>query len=179
MSKYTPEFKMQVVLEYLTTEISLSELLKKHSIYKSTFTDWRQQYQLYGAKAFEVRPAQTYSLEFKKRVLAYKKKHQLCYRQTAFQFRIKSGTSVIRKWQKLLDTGTLDPSQHCPKGCVKITMTKHNQLQTELSPKEIKELQEELEYLRAENAYLKKLDDLLQKKKQSLKTRQQTKRKPQ
>ena len=40
-SKYTPEQKVQIVLESIKTSISTAELCRKHNVHPQTFHTWR------------------------------------------------------------------------------------------------------------------------------------------
>lgn len=43
-SKFTPDQKIQIVLESIRTGISTAELCRKHNIHPQTFHTWRQKF---------------------------------------------------------------------------------------------------------------------------------------
>ncbi|WP_144066356.1 helix-turn-helix domain-containing protein, partial [Ligilactobacillus agilis] len=53
MTKYSPEFKAQVVVEYMTDGLSSYTLEKKYKVSARQIRKWIQQYQLQGIKSFK------------------------------------------------------------------------------------------------------------------------------
>ena len=43
-NKFTPEQKIQIMLESIKTNISTAELCRKHNIHPQTFQDWRRRF---------------------------------------------------------------------------------------------------------------------------------------
>ena len=43
-SKFTPEQKIQIVLESIKTSISTAELCRKHNVHPQTFHNWKQRF---------------------------------------------------------------------------------------------------------------------------------------
>ena len=43
-SKFTPEQKIQIVLESIRTSISTAELCRKHHVHSQTFHNWKQRF---------------------------------------------------------------------------------------------------------------------------------------
>ena len=43
-TKFTPEQKVQIVLESIKTGIGTAELCRKHNVHPTTFQTWRQQF---------------------------------------------------------------------------------------------------------------------------------------
>ena len=43
-TKFTPEQKIQIVLESIRTNISTAELCRKHNVHPPTFQSWRQKF---------------------------------------------------------------------------------------------------------------------------------------
>ena len=41
-TKFTPEQKIQIVLESIKTNIGMAELCRKHNVHPTTFQAWRQ-----------------------------------------------------------------------------------------------------------------------------------------
>jgi transposase len=51
--QFTAEEKTQIVLEGMTTSISIAELCRKHSIYETQFYKWREEFVAAGRQRFE------------------------------------------------------------------------------------------------------------------------------
>jgi len=51
--QFTAEEKTQIVLEGLTTSITIAELCRKHSIYETQYYKWREEFVEAGRQRFE------------------------------------------------------------------------------------------------------------------------------
>lgn len=51
--KFTPQFKSQVVLQLLSGENSMAELCREHRLAAQTVGNWREQFLVAAARAFE------------------------------------------------------------------------------------------------------------------------------
>lgn len=91
----------------------------------------------------------TYTPEFKIKVITIMRNENLSYRKTARQFNIPEGAKTVSRWEKkYLDEGL--PGLYTDgRG------RRSDRIDTKKSAK--KDLQAEIQQLRAENAYLKKL----------------------
>jgi len=85
MSKYSEEFKLKLVLEYIENHISPEQQKRKYGISPSLVRQWIAQYQSAG-KFTE--PTRHFSGEFKLKVLNYQQEHHLSDLQTALIFGI-------------------------------------------------------------------------------------------
>ena len=47
-SEFTPEQKIQIVLESIRISISTAELRRKHNVHPQTFHNWKQRFMEYG-----------------------------------------------------------------------------------------------------------------------------------
>ena len=165
MSKYSTQFKLKVVKEYLKAG-GLKRLAHLHAVNTADIRKWTLAYQAHGLPGIQKRALQHYTPKFKLAVLQYMAAHQLSARPVAAHFKI-GGMTTILQWQKLYNEGGIAALQPKPKG--RATMPKAfdikallNKPLAELTPAEMRR---RLEYLEAENAYLKKLDALVQSKK--------------
>ena len=175
MSKYTKDFKLEVVRHYLSGSESLVTTANRFEIDHATVAKWVSRFKHHGISSLD-KWYSHYSPEFKLEVLRHMRLKAWSLKQAIAYFNIpEAGT--LRKWQKLYTEGGVQALHSRPRGRPKVTpaMAKpfvpSDKPANELTPKQ---LQRELEYLRAENAYLKKLRALVQEKRQA----QEQERKP-
>ena len=85
MAKYSDEFKLKVVKEYLTGKIGLKRLAKKYSIPSNTaIRTWVAAYKAYGDNGMKrKRNKEVYSVQFKVDVLHFMKQTGVSYQETA------------------------------------------------------------------------------------------------
>ncbi|WP_205687674.1 helix-turn-helix domain containing protein [Clostridiisalibacter paucivorans] len=102
MSKYSFEFKLKVVLEYLSGKSGgYGILTKKYNISdNSQLRKWVNQYEQFGEDALRKKMTKTfYSGEFKLSVIQYRQFNKCSYREVA-------NPSTIASWQrKYLEEG--------------------------------------------------------------------------
>ena len=159
MAKYSDEFKLQVVKEYLTGKIGLKRLAKKYSIPSNTaIRTWVAAYKAYGNNGIKrKRNKEVYPVQFKVDVLHFMKKTGASYQETAIQFKMNN-PRLIAKWnQKFLKEG-IEGLQEKAKG--RPSMSKKPEETPTKPEKEMsreEQLERENELLRLEVAYLKKL----------------------
>ncbi len=161
MSKYTNEFKLQIVKDYETLKLGYKTLSKKYGVQGSLLRKWIYGYQIHGASYFDKRQ-QSYTYKFKLDVLQYMEEHGLSVMRAAAFFNIPAFTTVLQ-WQKLYHTGGVAALKTKPCGRPNMKQFKPKQ---DKAPKEMtqEELLEEVLNLRAERDYLKKLHALIQEK---------------
>jgi len=163
MSKYSKQFKLKVVKEFLKSG-GLKRVGHLFEISHSDVRKWTLAYQTHGHSGLT--PSyQRHSPEFKVQVLQYMAKYHVSARPAAAHFGIGS-MSTILQWQKLYNEGGMTALEPKPKG--RPPMSKKTDY-TALLSKPVSELSHEellkrLEYLEVENAYLKKLEALAQQK---------------
>ena len=175
MAKYSEEFKLHVVIEYLKGNIGYRLLAKKYSIpSKRTIEIWVTAYKAYGKEGLKRKTNhEVYSVQFKVDVLNFMKQTGASYQETAIQFKMNN-PSLITNWNKKFLKEGIEGLQEKAKGrpsmSKKTTSTKQEK---EMSREE--QLERENELLRLEVAYLKKLkafrenpDAFLEKHKQRL-----------
>lgn len=175
-NKHSAAFKNQVVQELIQGDLSASQLGRKYQISDSQIHMWWLRYRYHGAEAFSdySNPRQRHSVKFKMKVLRTMERKMLSTTEAAALFKLGS-SQCVSQWQKAYAEHGIKGLEPKPKAILtnpRKTMPKppKNKSNKPVSlEKQLKEQQEELEYLRAENAYLKKLDALM--------LRQQTRKK--
>ena len=154
MSKYSEEFKLKIVLDYIEKHISPEQQKRKYGISPSLVRQWIAQYQSAG-KFTE--PTRHFSGEFKLKVLNYQQEHHLSDLQTALIFGITNHGRFCA-WRKKYITG--GPEALFQKQGRYTKMPKKSLIPNK--PREEWTKDEELAYLRMENEYLKKYLALVQ-----------------
>lgn len=98
MTKYSSEFKLHVVNEYLQGTLGYQLLAKKSQMSSSCpIKSWVRQYDQNGKSRLESKENQKYTGEFKLNVLNYMKITGASYSQTAIHFEI-SDIGTIANW---------------------------------------------------------------------------------
>lgn len=170
MYRYTEQFRLSVIKEYLTGHAGAGALAKRYGIDEGTVRRWVAAYRLHGQASLK-RRYKTYSAEFKLSVLERMRRQGLSHREVAALFDIR-GSGAIGVWERQYDAGGLEALTPRPRGRRPSKMpqrtpkTKPSRSSGDLT-RTREELLEELDYLRMENAYLKKLDALVQASKTS------------
>lgn len=101
MPKYTKEFKIKLVLEYLSGQFGGREMVaKKYDIPDGTLKNWIYKYNSggFGNLSKKIKKDK-FTSEFKLSVIQYRQINNLSYRETADYFNISNG-SVICNWEK-------------------------------------------------------------------------------
>ena len=162
MSKYSKQFKLKVVQEFLESG-GLRRVAQLFKISHSDIRKWALAYEAQGVHGLTPR-YQRQSAQFKLQVLQYMAKHQISARPAAARFGIGSMTTILQ-WQKLYNGGGIAALANRPTGRpsmphfdIKALLKKPL---SELTPAEMRR---RLEYAEAESAYLKKLEALAQSK---------------
>lgn len=175
MSKYSFEFKLELVKDYLSGEAGgYKTIAKKYGVKAgSQVEDWIKNYEKYGEEGLRRKSIKTfYSGEFKLAVLQYRQYHNCSYREAADYFGI-SNQSMIASWQrKYLDEGFegLNKSIGRPRNMSE-NKKKNNLNLRESEKEELIRLREENIYLRASLEYEKKLKALVQGREQKTRKR--------
>lgn len=159
MAKYSYEFKLKVVQEYLTGPKGYKLLARKYQISdESSIKNWVKNYNKFGAEGITVRPTpNVYTVQFKLNVLQFMQRTGASYRDTAIEFGMRNHSPIMR-WKKDFESEGVEGLKSKRKECVSMPKNKANKQdskQTELS--KLEELERENELYRLEIAYLKKL----------------------
>lgn len=175
MTKYSNDFKMKVISEYLMGMGSIS-LCRKYQIRShQTLLNWVHRYQTNGSagiKNLDERPE--YTCNFKLNVLKWMKENHSSLERAALHFKISS-PSTIYQWDRRFESMGVDGLKtkrgRPPMGKHEHTkrIAKKNDKSKNVDQPEqerIKDLELENELLRIENEYLKKLDALVRQREQ-------------
>jgi transposase len=159
MAKYSEEFKMKLVIEYLDGNIGYGSLAKKYNLGSQTpIVEWVKTYKSQGMEGLKRRKTQKkYSVQFKLDTIQFMLKTGASYLETAFQFNLNN-PSLIKRWMKTFREQGIEGLKLKSKGRPSMSKKPNNQKKKEekkLTREE--ELERENELLRLENAYLKKL----------------------
>jgi len=165
MSKYSYDFKKQVVSEYLDGQGDTLYLAKLHGIPNhSQIQRWVAAYKKYGDNGLmRSRQHKTYSFEQKLHMVELYLSSELSYQELALQEGVHNPT-LITKWVNDFRIAAPDALRAKKKGRKK-TLDKTNKKSItpvgaapiDTSAEHVKELEDELLKLRIENAFLKEL----------------------
>ena len=166
MSKYSFEFKKEVVLAYLNDEGGYVYLKNKYDIpAKSLVKKWINNYQTFGDKGLmRSRQQEKYSFEKKISVVELYISSEISYQDLALQEGI-TNPSMIAKWVNRFRAAGPDALRSRKKGRKKSLNTSDGNTQNksveessvDTSAEHVKQLEDELLKLRIENAFLKEL----------------------
>lgn len=163
MAKYSLEFKLQVVTEYLNGEGSYRIIAKKYNIPDTKpIRDWVSIYETLGIDGLaRKRENATYSLEFKLHVVECYLTTEITYKDLAISSGIRNPASIaswVSKYRKEGIDGLSGKKGRPP--AMKSNKEQNNTIK-DIQPDEqseyVKQLEKELLHLRIENAYLKEL----------------------
>ncbi|WP_055078930.1 helix-turn-helix domain containing protein [Lagierella massiliensis] len=167
MPKYTKEFKIKLVLEYLSGKSGGQEsIANKYNIPYSTLRNWINKYNSGGFDNLSKKSKNNkFTIEFKLSVIQYRQINNISLRETAEHFNLVNGSMVYR-WEKAyLERGLSGLEDN--RGRPKKDMTKSNKkskLNTPINESEREELiriREENRLLKMKIVYEKKLKALL------------------
>lgn len=156
MAKYNYELKLKVVTAYLAGEGGYKSLADHFSIAnESTVRKWVKVYEAMGEDGLKRRKStKTYSVQFKLDVLQYKLRTEESYQSVALKYGLHE-PSIIANWMRIWREKGIDGLSK-PKGRPPMSKEKKPKKSDSTLTRE-KQLEREIELLRAENAYLKKL----------------------
>lgn len=165
--KYSTEFKQQVVHHYLNSDDGAKKTARLFGVDHGAVRRWTEHWKVNGVNGLTI-PTRAYTAEFKESVVLWMQNNNQSSRKAAAKFCIAAACTVS-KWERLYREGGIIALQDKR---IERTMKpgKNETSEVHSNPRpEFQSVEEELEYLRAENAYLKKLHALIrekQKKKQ-------------
>ncbi|MCC2718169.1 helix-turn-helix domain containing protein [Finegoldia magna] len=166
MPKYTKEFKIKLVLEYLSGESGgLKSIAKTYKIPKSTLELWINKYKSGGFDNLSKKlKSNKFTSEFKLSVIQYRQINNTSLRETAEYFDIANG-AMICNWEKKYKESGLSGLEG-NRGRPRKDMSKSNK-NSKLSNPISETEREELIRLREENRLLK-MKIIYEKKLQAL-----------
>ena len=172
MAKYSTEYKLKIVREYLAGQGGYRALSKRHEITKSQINHWVKAYRAFGADGLKrSRAQQTYSFECKRSAVECYLSTEASYQDVAIALGLNNPT-LLARWTKEYRLGGVDALKPKPKGRAPTMPRKMKERPQDLpqdeTAQQLKALQDENLRLRIEVAYLKELRRLrLQEKMQS------------
>ena len=166
MAKYSLEFKLEVVHEYLNGEGSYDYIAKKHNMPAcSLIKEWVAVFRKLGKEGL-IRSGQnnTYSFQFKVHVVELYLSSKVSYQELALSQGINN-YALIARWVndfKIAGPDGLRPKKKGRKKILDISESEKSSKTIEersidTSTEHVKKLEDELLKLRIENAYLKEL----------------------
>ena len=163
MAKYSLDFKLQVVTEYLSGKGSYESLADKYQIpSRKRICEWVEMFKAFGMDGLaRKRENATYSLDFKLNVVECYLTTEISYKDLAVSLGINNPAllaSWVSKYRKKGIEGLSGKKGRPPgmKSNKKQTET-IKEIQTNEQSDYVKQLEKELLHLRIENAYLKEL----------------------
>ena len=160
MSKYSSEFKLEIVKYCINEHLGHEYVAKLFGVNHESLRKWIKKYQKFGYSGLIKNINQSYSGDFKIAVVEYMHKNNLSLSETCIQFNLGSH-SVVSKWERIYYEEGPQTLELERRGRSK----KLNSKQTKkLSESTEKDLIAEIQQLRMENAYLKKLNALVQER---------------
>ena len=159
MSKYSNEFKLQIIKYYLEENHSYLECCKKFNIpSKTQIKVWVKKYKQHGPDGLIKHQNSSYDGEFKRYVVEYMHNNHISATETAIYFRLQ--TSVVLKWERIY-------YEEGPQALFEERRGRSRKMGSKKNKKNVNEnedLLEEVQRLRMENEYLKKLNALVQER---------------
>ena len=161
MSKYSNEFKLEVVKYYLEGHHSRAGTARKFGMPSSApLKEWIKKYQEHGPEGLIKQQKSSYSGEFKQNVVEYMHDNHLSATQTAIHFRLQ--TPIVLKWERIY-------YEEGPQGLYKERRGRSRNMESKPKKKKLdKQVEEDLiaenQHLKMENEYLKKLNALVQER---------------
>jgi transposase len=160
--KYDYAFKLECVKLVLEKYYSCNYISIEKGLERSNLRKWIGFYKHYGAIGLLPRKNQSYSLDFKLKVIKAIDIELLSLRATSIKFNIPD-TGIILKWKKDFATFGLEGLQPKTKGRPKsMNDNKRKKRKSDKPLTREEELLLEIEALRCENELLKKLQALIQ-----------------
>lgn len=159
MAKYSEEFKMKLVTEYLEGNIGYGSLAKKYNMGSQTpIRDWVNVYKSQGMDGLKRRMTKKeYSVQFKLNTIQFMLNTGASYLEAAVHFNLNNPSLIVR-WMKEFQEQGVEGLNPKLKGRPSMSKKTNNQkkMEEKKGTRE-EELERENELLRLENAYLKKL----------------------
>ena len=172
MSKYSSEFKLKMVQQYLEGKVGYMALTQLYGVNPRHIANWVNLYEQHGTEGLAKRHT-NYSVEFKLNALKKHLEKSWSTQQTSAYFNISS-PSLIGVWLRLYNQGGISALEPKPKGRRSVKQTSKDiqiLLKKPINELSHEELLQRVHYVEVENAYLKKLEALAQQKNLANKTK--------
>ena len=162
MSKYSEEFKLEVINYYINNYYSFEYVAKQFEIPAwTTVRKWVRKYKEHGYKGLIKNQKTSYNGEFKQNVVEYMHTNHLSCLEAAIHFNL-AGDYIVSRWERIY-------YEEGPQGLYKDRRGRSKKMSFKPKKKKLdKEVEEDLiaenQRLRMENEYLKKLNALVQER---------------
>ena len=162
MTKYSFEFKLKVVQEFLNSHGSMRSIGRKYGVHHTDVQKWVNNYKRFGEDSLRrSRQNQVYTTEFKLHVIELYLSSELSYRQLAMQIGIPN-PAIIARWMNEYRAAGPEALMPKKKGRKRTMDTEKIILEinggdSDEQKELLKQLQEENLKLRIENAFLKEV----------------------
>jgi transposase len=157
MSRYTTQFKLSVVQQYLAGEESIQTIASQHGIKQAKFRCWVRSFQHHGESGLTPKYSH-YDATFKLSVLRHMWDNHLSQLETAAYFDIRN-PSILAQWAKKYSEGGFAALEPRPKGRKPPMLPPETLLPAAPEPEDARSREElitENNQLRLEVAYIKK-----------------------
>ena len=161
MSKYSSEFKLEVVKYYLENNVGYQTTADHFSVAYTLVPRWVRKYKENGYAGLMKNQKSSYGGDFKQNVVEYMHENHLSCQETAYHFNL-AGDYVVSKWERIY-------YEEGPQGLYIEQRGRLKNMSSKPKKKKLnKEVEEDLiaenQRLRMENEYLKKLNALVQER---------------
>lgn len=173
MKKYSYEFKLKIVNEYLRDQPTFENLAEKYDLLgPSNPRTWVRLHNLYGKNGLkEPEKRSVFPVQFKLDVLRYRETTRLSYQKTADAFGIRFG-STVRDWHITVQTEGVQALTETKGRTPMAEIERRKKEEEDFKKQNLKEfdalkfakLERENELLKLELAYLKKLETFQDKR---------------
>ena len=159
MSKYSNEFKLEVVKYCIEENHAFNDAARKFKIpSKTPIKEWVRKYKKHGPEGLIKHQKSSYDGEFKQYVVEYMRDNHISATETAVYFRLQ--TPVVLKWERIY-------YEEGPQRLFEDRRGRPRKMSSKKNKKNVNENEDllaEVQHLRMENEYLKKLNALVQER---------------
>lgn len=160
MSKYSKEFKLEVIEYCIKQHHGYNDASKHFNIPSSTpILEWVRKYKERGPEGLLRNQKSSYDGQFKQNVVEYMHNNHLSATETAIEFNL-GNHDVVGKWERIY-------YEEGPQALYKERRGRPRKMSSKPRKKKLdneEDLIEEVQRLRMENEYLKKLNALVQER---------------
>ena len=161
MSKFSTEFKLKLVEEYINGHCGYDSISKKYNVNPEILRRWIKKYQLHGPNGLIKNLNSSYSGDFKIYVVEYMHSNHLSAMETSLIFNL-GNNYIVNKWERIY-------YEEGPQALYEERRGRSSKMSSnprkKKSDKQVEEdLIAEVQHLRMENEYLKKLNALVQER---------------
>ncbi len=161
MSKYSSQFKLEVVNYYLENNVGYQNVADHFGVAFAPVVRWVRKYEENGYAGLLKNKKSSYSGDFKQKVVEFMHENHLSCQETAIRFNL-SGDYIVSKWERI----------YYEEGVQGLYVERRGRSKNMSSKPKKKNLNKEVEEdliaenqrLRMENEYLKKLNALVQER---------------